>query len=71
MFLALFALDYLEILSNDPNINLKTLPIKRDSSNLTVDVLSTFLNGSTEQDTILLVLFFNQQAAPSKSQMAP
>jgi hypothetical protein len=57
----LVALDYLEILSNDPNINLKTLPIKRDSSNLTVDVISNFLSGSGPLDTILLVLFFNQQ----------
>jgi hypothetical protein len=57
----LVALDYLEILSKDPNINLKTLAIKKDSSNLTVDVISTFLSGSTSQDTILLVLFFNQQ----------
>ncbi len=57
----LVSLDYLEILSNNPNINLKTLAIKRDSSNLTLDVLTTFLEGSTSDDTILLVLFFNQQ----------
>jgi hypothetical protein len=55
------ALDYLNILSNDPNINLKTLVIKRDSSNLTLEVLSNFLTGSVNQDIILLVLFFNQQ----------
>ncbi len=57
----LVSLDYLEILSNNPNINLKTLAIKRDSSNLTVDVLTTFLEGSTSDDIILIVLFFNQQ----------
>ena len=57
----LVALDYLNILENDKNINLKTLVIKKDSSNLTLDVLKTFLEGSSIKDIILLVLFYNQQ----------
>jgi hypothetical protein len=51
----------LQILKSDPNINLKSLGIQSDNSNLTVQVLSDFLNGSTSVDVIFLALFQNQE----------
>jgi hypothetical protein len=57
----LLALEYLFYLENNPKINLKTLVIKRDGSNLTLPVLTEFLNGSTSNDITLIVLFNVQQ----------
>jgi hypothetical protein len=57
----LSTLNVLEILENDPNINLKSYGVERDNSNLTVNDLTIFLDGSTENDITVLYIFDEQK----------
>ena len=55
------SLNVLEILDNDPQINLKSYGIKKDNSNLTVNDLNIFFEGATENDVTVLYIFNEQK----------
>ena len=55
------SLNVLQILSENPNINLKSYAIAQDNSNLTVQDLQAFFEGATINDVTVLYIFNEQQ----------